>query len=161
MKTYDAVQVKLNAGFPPQWPGFIPGSSHVGFCDGQKRRWGRFSPRTSVSPANLHPICFSTIIIFTITRGWHNRPRVAAVPIASQSRIKEKVKLNEFSNSALNGGGQLHGSATLTSPECWVRPRVFFCPVAKRKILPSSDNQTSVIQPVASHSPTELLCTKI
>jgi hypothetical protein len=27
--------------------------------------------------------CFSTII-FTITRGWHNRPRVAAVPIASQ-----------------------------------------------------------------------------
>jgi hypothetical protein len=46
-------------------------------------RWGRFSPRTSVSPANLHSICFSTII-FTVTRGWHNRPGVAAVPIASQ-----------------------------------------------------------------------------
>jgi hypothetical protein len=31
--------------------------SHVGFCDGQKWRWGRFSPRrTSVSPANLHSI---------------------------------------------------------------------------------------------------------
>jgi hypothetical protein len=29
----------------------------VGFCDGQKWRWGRFSPRTSVSPANLHSIC--------------------------------------------------------------------------------------------------------
>jgi hypothetical protein len=42
-----------------------------------------FSPRTSVSPsAYLHSICFSTII-FTITRGWHNRPGVAAVPIAS------------------------------------------------------------------------------
>jgi hypothetical protein len=61
----------------------------VGFCDGQKWRWGRFSPRTSVSPANPHSICFSTII-FTITRGWHNRPGVAAVLIASQSRIKKK-----------------------------------------------------------------------
>jgi hypothetical protein len=25
-----------------------PGSSHLGFCDGQKWRWDRFSPRTSV-----------------------------------------------------------------------------------------------------------------
>jgi hypothetical protein len=48
-----------------------------------KWRWGRFSQRTSVSPANLHSICFS-IIIFTITRGWHNRSGAAAVPIASQ-----------------------------------------------------------------------------
>jgi hypothetical protein len=60
----------------------------VGFCGGQKWRWGRFSPRTSVSPANLHSICFSTII-FTITRGWHIRPGVAAVPIASHTRIKK------------------------------------------------------------------------
>jgi hypothetical protein len=66
-------------------PGFKPGSGHVGFCDGQKWRWGRFPPRTSVSPANLHSICFSTII-FTIIRGWHNRPAVAAVPIASQTQ---------------------------------------------------------------------------
>jgi hypothetical protein len=65
-----------------------PGSGHVGFCDGQKWRWGRFPPRTSVSPANLHSICFFTII-FTITRGWHNRPGVGAVPIASQTRIKK------------------------------------------------------------------------
>jgi hypothetical protein len=35
--------------------------------------------------ANLHSICFSTII-FTITRGWHNRAGVAAVPIASQTK---------------------------------------------------------------------------
>jgi hypothetical protein len=42
-------------------------------------------------PANLHSICFSTII-FTIRRGWHNRPGVAAVPIASQTRIKKKKK---------------------------------------------------------------------
>jgi hypothetical protein len=70
-------------------PGFKPGSGHVGFCDGQKWRWGRFSPRTSVSPANLHSIYFSTII-FTIIQAWHNRPGVAAVPIASQTRIKKK-----------------------------------------------------------------------
>jgi hypothetical protein len=35
-----------------------------------KRHWGRFSPSTSVSPAN-HSTNFS---IITITRGWHNRP---------------------------------------------------------------------------------------
>jgi hypothetical protein len=63
----------------------------VGFCDGQKWRWGRFSPRTSVSPANLHSICFSTII-FTITRGWHNRPGVTAVPIASNQNKKKTGK---------------------------------------------------------------------
>jgi hypothetical protein len=50
------------AGFPPRRPGLKPGSGHVGFCDGQKWCWGRFSTRTSVSPANLHSICFSTII---------------------------------------------------------------------------------------------------
>jgi hypothetical protein len=50
--------------------GSLPGSGHVGFCDEQNWRWGRFSPRTSGSPAHLHSICFSTII-FTITRGWH------------------------------------------------------------------------------------------
>jgi hypothetical protein len=62
------------------------GFAHVGFCDGQKWRCGRFSLRTSVSPANLHSMCFSTII-FIITRGWHNRP----VPIASQTRIKKNT----------------------------------------------------------------------
>jgi hypothetical protein len=36
-------------------------------------------------PANLHSIYFSTII-FIITRGWHNRPGVAAVPIVSQTK---------------------------------------------------------------------------
>jgi hypothetical protein len=45
-----------------------------------------------VSPANLHSICFSTII-FTITRGWHNRPGVAAVPIASETRINNKINI--------------------------------------------------------------------
>jgi hypothetical protein len=46
-------------------------------------------------PANLHSICFSTII-FTITRGCHNRPGVAAAPIASQSRIKKKGASTDF-----------------------------------------------------------------
>jgi hypothetical protein len=36
-----------------------------------KRHWGRFSPSTSVSPANHHSTNFWIIII---TRGWHNRP---------------------------------------------------------------------------------------
>jgi hypothetical protein len=72
----------------PRRHGFKPGSGHVGFCDGQKWRWGRFSPRTSVSPANVHSICFSTII-FTITQGWHNRPGVAAVPIALQTKQRK------------------------------------------------------------------------
>jgi hypothetical protein len=80
---------RLVTGFPPRRPGFKPRSGPVGFCDGQKWRWGRFSPRSLVSPANLHYVCFSTII-FTITRGWHNRPGVAAVAIASQTRIKKK-----------------------------------------------------------------------
>jgi hypothetical protein len=52
---------------------------------------GRFSLRTSVSPANLHSIC--STIIFTITRGWHNRLGVAAVPIASQTRIIISIKI--------------------------------------------------------------------
>jgi hypothetical protein len=34
------------------------------------------------------PISFYTII-FTISQGWHNSPGVAAVPIASQTRIKK------------------------------------------------------------------------
>jgi hypothetical protein len=42
-----------------------------------KRHWGRFSPSTSVSPANHHSSNFSIILI---TRGWHNRTLVAAVP---------------------------------------------------------------------------------
>jgi hypothetical protein len=51
------------------------------------------------------PICFSTII-FTITRGWHNRPGVAAVPIASQTRIKKEVSkpriTRHLSNEVIN-----------------------------------------------------------
>jgi hypothetical protein len=36
-----------------------------------KWRWGRFSPSTSVSLANLH---FTNFSIMIITRGWYNRP---------------------------------------------------------------------------------------
>jgi hypothetical protein len=66
----------------------------VGFCDGQKMALGK------VSPANLHSICFSTII-FPITRGWHNRPGVAAVPTASQSKIK-KITSIRISDACIN-----------------------------------------------------------
>jgi hypothetical protein len=69
---------------------------------GQKWRWGRFSPRTSVSPANLHSICFSTSI-FTITRGWHNSPKVAALPIASQTKIKNNTFLTPWVTRSVLG----------------------------------------------------------
>jgi hypothetical protein len=42
-------------------------------------RWGRFSPSTSVSPANLHSTSWSTIILI-YHRGLYNRPEVTAVP---------------------------------------------------------------------------------
>jgi hypothetical protein len=42
-----------------------------------KWHWGRFSPSTTASPANLHSTKFS---ILTITRGKYNRPEVADVP---------------------------------------------------------------------------------
>jgi hypothetical protein len=54
-----------------------------------------------VSPANLHSISFSTII-FTITRGWRNRPGVAAVSIASQTRIKKNSKIISHFKNQLN-----------------------------------------------------------
>jgi hypothetical protein len=41
-------------------------------------------------------------IIFIITRGWHNRPGVAAVPIVSKSKLKKKKKKAQ---SCLGWGG--------------------------------------------------------
>jgi hypothetical protein len=35
----------------------------------------------------------SKLFILIITRGWHNRPGVVAVPIASQDRIKKKIEI--------------------------------------------------------------------
>jgi hypothetical protein len=105
---------RIVAGFPPRRPAFKAGSGHVGFCDGQKWRWGRFSPRTSVSPANLHSICFSTII-FTITRGWHNRPGVAAVPIVSQTKYINNIN----KNVCIRGGPQ--------KPALAPRPLKIYC----------------------------------
>jgi hypothetical protein len=60
-----------------------------------KWRWNRFSPSTSISPANLHSIKFS---ILTITRDRYNRPEVADMPSGPNldstpppnMRIKEK-----------------------------------------------------------------------
>jgi hypothetical protein len=65
--------VRLDAGFPPRRPRFASGQ-HVEFVM-DKAALGRISPSTSVSPAN-HSTNFSIIII---TRGWHNRPLMAAV----------------------------------------------------------------------------------
>jgi hypothetical protein len=60
-----------------------------------KWRWGTLSPRTSVSPDNLHSICISTII-FTIIRGWYNRPVLATVPKSPTARIKKKKLVAGF-----------------------------------------------------------------
>jgi hypothetical protein len=49
-------------------PGSLPGS--MWGLRWTKRHWGRFSPNTSVFPAN-HSSDFSIIIV---TRSWHNRP---------------------------------------------------------------------------------------
>jgi hypothetical protein len=65
----------------------------MGFCDGERWRWCRFSPRTAVSPAKLYSICFSTII-FTITRGWHNRARVIY-------SLTNQIKKNSYQTRAL------------------------------------------------------------
>jgi hypothetical protein len=44
-----------------------------------KWRWGRFSPSTSVSPANFHSTnCSTFTLIYHL--GLYNRPEVAAVP---------------------------------------------------------------------------------
>jgi hypothetical protein len=43
---------RLVAGLSPRRPGFAPGSIHVGFVV-DKVALGRFSPSTSVSPANI------------------------------------------------------------------------------------------------------------
>jgi hypothetical protein len=45
---------RLVAGFSPRRPGFAPGSIHVGLVV-DKVALGRFSPSTSVSPANIIP----------------------------------------------------------------------------------------------------------
>jgi hypothetical protein len=56
-------------GFPPRRPEFASGQGMWGLW-WTKRYWGRFSPSTSVSPANLHSTNFSIIII---TRRLRNR----------------------------------------------------------------------------------------
>jgi hypothetical protein len=66
-------------------PGSNPGLVMWDFVMEKSGAGAGFLQELRVSPANLHSICFSTII-FTITRGWHNRPGVSAVPIASQTK---------------------------------------------------------------------------
>jgi hypothetical protein len=64
-KRYHMAEPKLRrlvADYPPRRPGFEPGSGHVGFVV-DKEAWDRFSPSTSVSPANLHSTNCSTITL--------------------------------------------------------------------------------------------------
>jgi hypothetical protein len=56
-------------GFPPWWPRFAPGQVAWDLW-WTEWHWGRFSPGTSVYPANHHSTKFSIII----TRGTYNRP---------------------------------------------------------------------------------------
>jgi hypothetical protein len=48
-------------------------------------------------------------IIFTITRGWHNRPGVAAVPIVSQTK-KTKISLLDTVYFYDRSGGKIYTS---------------------------------------------------
>jgi hypothetical protein len=57
--------MRLVAGFPLRRPGLEPGLGHVGFVV-DKWNWGRFSPSTSVFPANSHSTNCYTIIIIVI-----------------------------------------------------------------------------------------------
>jgi hypothetical protein len=131
----------------------------VGFCDGQKWCWGRFSPRTSVSPANLHSICFSTII-FTITRGWHNWPGVAAVPIASQSRIKKKNEMSDGSPGTVSKTWvTVDKTATVNSSAQSLPPKFGTpeCEVCSTPYCIVQDKETSPCLSVASHKPPGML----
>jgi hypothetical protein len=55
-----------------------------------KCRCGRFSPSSSVSPANLQFHQFSPQSPSPIIRGWYNRPVVAAVPKFPPHKLEEK-----------------------------------------------------------------------
>jgi hypothetical protein len=61
-----------------------------------KWRWGRFSPSTSVSPANLYSTnCFTITLIYHL--GLYNRPEVAAVPgDVSPTPLKKNVMVVSF-----------------------------------------------------------------
>jgi hypothetical protein len=60
----------------------------VGFVVG-KVALVRFSPSTSISPANLHSTNFSTITI-TYHPGQYSRPVMAAVPNVAPHKLKKK-----------------------------------------------------------------------
>jgi hypothetical protein len=77
-------------------PGLRPGR-HVGFVV-DKAALGRFSPSTSVSPAN-HSTNYSIIII---TRGWNDRPisgRSAELTLGAIPNIPIKKKTNHKKQS--------------------------------------------------------------
>jgi hypothetical protein len=65
---------RLVSRFQPRRPGFAPGDLAKWDLWWTKWRWGKCSPGTSVSPANLHSTKFS---ILTISQGRYNRPEVA------------------------------------------------------------------------------------
>jgi hypothetical protein len=64
-----------------------------------KWRWGRFSPSTSVSLANLHSTNCSTITLF-YHLGLYKRPEVAAVPgdVSPTPPKKKKVTEKYYAN---------------------------------------------------------------
>jgi hypothetical protein len=88
---------RLVAGFPLRWHGFAPGSGQVGFVV-DKWHWGRFSPSTSVSPANLHSVKFFSL---TITRGRYNKPEVADVPSGPSLDSTPDYKARVYASSIL------------------------------------------------------------
>jgi hypothetical protein len=95
-----------------------------------KWRWGRFSPSTSVSPANLYSTNFSTItIIYHL--GWYNRPVVAAVPsglsLTPLTLIKNKKNKNREAYKTVDrySVSQFNPFETIY----WCVNSVFYCDV--------------------------------
>jgi hypothetical protein len=76
-----------------------------------KWRWGRFSPSTSVSPANIHSTKFS---ILAITRGRHNRPIRGRR--AEWTQFGLHPPLCEF-NFVTFGSGKILGISQLGEPQ--------------------------------------------
>jgi hypothetical protein len=71
-----------------------------GICGGQNWRWGRFSPSSSVSPANLHSTNCSTItLIYHL--GLYNRPEVAAIPGDVSPTPQKKKRLSQSLHAGL------------------------------------------------------------
>jgi hypothetical protein len=114
-----------------------------------KRNWGRFSPSTSVFPAN-HTTKFSTIII---TRGWHNRSISgrSAEWIQLDSQLKKKISESVIYDGCFRHKMYPHPSLAVTLTDLWL----CFKSSTIRRLLASCIREASV-QNFRYHKPAGL-----